>query len=402
MIPRFKPNYDHEEIISIINNKEDAINSFEEKFARLVNNKYAVSFSSGRCGLYVLLKSLNINGEVITPGFTCIVVPASIIASGCKPTFNDINLNDYNMITDEISLIFSNKTKAVIPTHMYGYLSDTKKIRELVGDDVLIIEDAAQAILTKDVGKFGDAAFYSFNFEKQLFTFGGGMITTNNQEIYEKLIEYKKKFLSENRAEKNFGKAISLTFTKLIFSNLFADFFIKSWDANTSRNWKANKWDFDDINLSLSDIYLSADLKTNFLKIQAAAGLSQLKKIKNDIKKRYEIAKIYNKKLKDLEKIILPPLTSNCSYAHYTIRVENRNRFEKFMKNNSIQINKVFEYSLPHVPYFSRFIDSTDNFKNSFIASKNNVNLPIYPQLLDSSDKITKIIENIKKYFDKN
>ena len=400
MIPRFKPNYNFEEIISIISNKDDAIKSFEENFANLIKMKYAVSFSSARCGLYALLDCLKIKDEVISSGFTCIVVPASIIASGFKPVFTDISLYDYNLKTDEIPSIFSRKTKAVIPTHMYGYLSDTKKIREMVGDDVLIIEDAAQAILTKDVGKFGDAVFYSFNFEKQIFTFGGGMIATNNKELYQKLVDYKTNFLNEKSSEKIFKKTISLIFTRLIFSDLLANFFIKMWDVNALRSWKSNKWDFYDKNLPLKDIYLSDDLKTKYLKIQAAAGLSQLKKIKNDIKRRFEIAKIYDKELKDVEKIVLPPLNNNCSYAYYTIRVENRNDFYKFMKKNSIQVNRVFEYSIPHIPYFSSFIKNIDKFKNSYIAGNSTINLPIYPQLMDNYKKISKIIEKVKEYFE--
>ena len=402
MIPRFKPNYDFQEIISIINNKGDAIETFEEKFADLVKSRHAVTFSSARCGLYALLETLKIKEDIITPGFNCIVVPTSIVAADCKPSFTDISLDDYNIKPDDIPSIFSNKTKAVIPTHMYGYSSDTKKIREIVGAEVLIIEDAAQAILTKDVGKYGDAVFYSFNFEKQLFTFGGGIITTNSQEIYEKLLDYKNKLLLENRSEKKLGKTISLLFTKLVFSDLLVDFFIKSWDANALRAWKVNKWDFNDENLPLKEIYLSSDIKINYLKVQAAVGLSQLKKTKDDIKKRFEIAKIYDKKLKDIEKIVLPPLTNDCSYAHYTIRVENRLKFEKFMKENGIQINKVFEYSIPHIPYFSRFIKSADNFKNSYIAGNKTINLPIYPQLLDNPGKISKIIGKVKEYFEKN
>ncbi|MCK4364580.1 MAG: DegT/DnrJ/EryC1/StrS aminotransferase family protein [Thermoplasmatales archaeon] len=401
MIPRFKPNFNYEEIISLINNKKDAIKTFEEKFAYLVNSKYAITFPSGRFGLYALIKSLKIHDEIIIPGFTCIVVPASIVASNCKPVFVDISLENFNIRTNEIKSVFSEKTKAVIPTHMYGYPADIKTIRNIVGEDTYIIEDAAQAILTKDVGKFGDAVFYSFNFEKQLFTFGGGMVTTNNEEIYKKLMDFKINFLPKTKSNNNLNKTISLLYTKLIFSDILFDFFSRTWDANALRIWRKNKWEFDNIDLPLKEIYLSSDFNNTFLRVQAAVGISQLDKIKNDIKKRYEIAKIYNDKLKNLESINLPLVSDDCSYAHYTIMVNNRDKFEGFMRKKGIQINKVFEYSIPHVPYFSHFVKDKDLFRNTYTASKNNVNLPVYPQLFDKPHKITKIINNIKKYFEK-
>ena len=398
MIPRFKPNFNHKEIISLINSKKDNVKLFEEKFACLVNCKYAITFPSGRTGLYALLKSLKISGEVIIPAFNCIVVPASIVKSNCNPVFADISLDDYNIKTDNLDSLLSEKTNAVIPTHMYGYPANIKKIRDIIGNDVLIIEDAAQAILTKDVGKYGDASFYSFNFEKQLFTFGGGMVTTNKQDIYEKLIEFKNTYLLSNKFSNSFSKTLYLMHTKMIFSDILFYAFSRAWEANASKMWKKQNWDFNDEKTPLNEIYLEYDLKSNFHIVQGAVGLSQLEKINNDIKKRYEIAKIYTEKLEDIEKITLPPLTNNCSYTHYTIRVENRDKFEKFMRKKGIQINKVFEYSIPHVPYFSKYIDNKNKFSNSLTASKCNVNLPIYPQLLDRPQKISKIVNAISKY----
>jgi len=207
MIARYKPYFSFEEIKSLLNQHENVIFEFERKFAEAVDSKYAITFPSGRSGLYSIFKALEISkGEVIIPAYTCIVVPPAILASDNVLRYVDISLGDYNMQIEDVQTVISKKTKAVVPTHMYGHFLDVKKLREVVGEDILIIEDAAQAILTKNVGRFGDAAFYSFNFEKQIFTFGGGMVTTNNEEIYEKLVSFKIKNSTEKYSWNEFKK----------------------------------------------------------------------------------------------------------------------------------------------------------------------------------------------------
>ena len=399
MLPRFKPDFDIEEIVSLINNKDDAIETFEEKFTNIVGSNYAVTFPSGRSALFALLKSLNLrNGEIIIPAFSCIVVPSAIIASDCTPCFVDISLKDYNMITQDTYSVVSNKTIAVVPTHMYGYPADVEYLRSIVGENIYIFEDAAQSILTKNVGRFGDATFYSFNYEKQIFTFGGGMVTTNNEEIYKKLLSYKKEVFSKTMFKVELTRTISLLFTKMIFSDLLFYLFSKIWDIRGSLIWKGRHWDLKDKNLPVEYIYLSNDFVDTFSKIQAAVGLAQLNKIKRNIEKRKKIAQIYNDELNDIKSIVLPPIIQDASYAHYTIRIKNRNKFEHFMKKQGIQINKVFDYSIPDIPRFKNYIKNHNTYDNSNIASKNNVNIPIYPQLLDEKYKIYRVIKSIKKY----
>jgi perosamine synthetase len=402
MIPRFKPNYNHEEMISIIENKDDAVKSFEEKFATTVNHKFAVSFPSGRSGLFSVFKALDIRGgEVVIPSYSCIVVPSATIAAGCNPRFVDISLSDYNMIIDKTASVFNEKTIAIIPTHMYGFPVNVQRLRDIVGENILIIEDAAQALLTKNVGKFGDATFYSFNYEKQLFTFGGGVVTTNNDEIYEKLVRIKNEFFSKNKFNHRFRKTSSLFFTRLIFSDLFFYLFSNLWEKRATSYWEKNCWDIQNIDLPVDKIYLSQYSNDTFSDIQAAVGLIQLDKIKMDIKNRYEIAKFYDSKLKDVQNLYLPPLSRDCSYAHYTFQTKNREHFESFMKKRKIQINKVFEYSIPHIPRFRQYVNKGESFPNSMVAGNRNVNLPIYPQLIKRPYKLEKIAEAVKSYYEK-
>jgi len=400
MIPRFKPFFNNEELKEIMSKKnENIIHDFEKQFAKLVGSKYAISFTSGRVILYALLKQLNIKkSNVLLPAYTCIVVPVAVTASNNNLCFVDISLSDYNMKTEDISSDLSKKIKCVVPTSMYGYPIDVKEIREHVGDEVYIVEDAAQGILTNDIGKYSDAAFYSFNFEKQIFTFGGGMLTTNNEEIYNKL----KKFKEENIIKAFFTNEIIKSFlllkTPVIFSNTFFRPISSLWEKNALIQWKKEGWDLYNSDFPTEKIYLDKNQFYDYSKVQAAVGLAQIKKIHENIKKRSEISKYYNDQLKEVKEIILPPIKEGCSFCHYTIRVKNRDEFEKFMMKRNIQINKVFDYSVPDLPVYQKYVTESEEFPNSLIAGKNNVNLPIYPQLIDKKNQLDNIVKSIKDY----
>ncbi len=399
MITRFKPDIGLKEITSLIEKKQNMVKEFEEKFAKIVSSKYAVVFPSGRLGLFSLLNSLNISkSEIIVPSYSCIVVPPAIMAAGNTPHFVDISLNDYNIKIDEIPKVITEKTNAIIPTYMYGYPLDIRKIRNIVGEETLIIEDAAQAILTKEVGKYGDAAFYSFNFEKQIFTFGGGMITTNNEEIFEKLTDFRNKNFRKTSTNVNIKNAFLLLNTPLIFSDTLFRVMLALYEVHGFRIWKKNSWSLNNFDLPVINIYLSSDFLEMYSKVQAAVGLSQINKIKKSIENRVKISKIYYEKLKNVKNFVLSPIIDGASYAHYTLGIKNRKKFERYMKHKGIQINKVFDYSLPHLPVYNKYIKKGEQFPNSLTAGKNNINLPTYPQLLNSKHHLDCIIESIIEY----
>lgn len=399
MIPRFKPYFNLDEIRAIFNQNDDLVTEFEKQFSDRVGSKYAVSFPSGRSGLFALLKSLDISHkEVVIPSYTCIVVPSAIIASKNILRFVDISLYNYNMNIDEISSVISKEVRCMIPTHMYGYPLDIKKIRDEVGDDIYIIEDAAQAILTKDVGRFGDAAFYSFNIEKQIFTFGGGMVTTNNQEIYDKLQIFKGANFKKPSFFTELKKTFLLFHTPPVFSDILFVFICALWEIQGSLKWKIEGWSLGTSDLPIEKIYLSKESIELYTKVQAAVGLSQLNHVTSDIKKREEISTFYTKQLNNIEHIVLPPMITGSTYSHYTIRVKNRKSFEQFMYKNGVQVNKVFDYSIPHIPVFHQYVKPKERFDKAFIAGTQNVNLPTYPQLISSKHKLEHIVRAIEKY----
>lgn len=164
---------------------------FEEKFARFCNVKYAIATSSGTTALEVALRAHNIGpgDEVITTPFTFIASANSILYTGAKPVFVDID-ETFNLNPDLIEKAITKKTKAILPVHLYGNPCNMTKIMSIARRHKLaVIEDACQAHgaewRAKKVGSFGTGAFSLYP-TKNMTTGEGGMITTNSKEIYEK------------------------------------------------------------------------------------------------------------------------------------------------------------------------------------------------------------------------
>jgi dTDP-4-amino-4,6-dideoxygalactose transaminase len=389
MIPRYCPNFDFEEFKMLFSDGKNITEIFEEEFSKLTDSKYAISFPSGRASLYSIFKSLNIsNGEIIIPSFSCVAVPVVILETDNIPIFVDISLEDYNMKLDDVIKKVNNKTKAIIPTYMYGYPWDTKKLREQINENIIIIEDAALALTTKDVGKYGDIQFYSFGIYKPLYTFKGGIITTNNYEYYEKIKKFRDERYCNSFFYDNLRKFFILIISLICYRKCFYDVHnIYCEDYNQK---------FYSKHLDISEMHIHKDYFKSFSKCQAKVGVAQIKKLKNFIRKRKQIASLYNKELSDINNIILPPIIEGATFTEYTVRIKNRNKFVEFLQNKGIQVNTLFQYSLPHLSSFKDYVK--DEYKNSLIASKEVVNLPSYPRLLKNPNNLNHIVNTIHKY----
>ncbi len=168
---------------------------FERNFARFIGTKYAVATSSGTTALHVALLAhgLGPGDEVITSPFTFIATANSILYTGARPVFADIDErtnNAYNIDPEKIEKLINKKTRAIIPVHLYGAACDMTRIMAIARKHKLIvIEDACQAHgakwKDKKVGSFGTGTFSLYP-TKNMTTGEGGMITTNSRTIYEK------------------------------------------------------------------------------------------------------------------------------------------------------------------------------------------------------------------------
>jgi perosamine synthetase len=168
---------------------------FETAFAKYIGTKYAVAVSNGTCALHLSLLALGIGkgDEVITTPFSFIASANAILYVGAKPVFVDIDNQTFNINPKLIEAKITKKTKVILPVHLFGLPCDMENIMKIAKKHKLfVVEDACQAhgaeFENKKVGSFGDLGCFSFYATKNMTTVEGGMITTNNKKLYEKLL----------------------------------------------------------------------------------------------------------------------------------------------------------------------------------------------------------------------
>jgi dTDP-4-amino-4,6-dideoxygalactose transaminase len=163
------------------------VRAFEEEAARFLKVKHAVACNSGTDALFIALRALGVGpgDEVIVPAFSFFATAEAVSIIGAKPVFADIRGRDFLLDLDEVRRLFSRRTKAVIPVHLYGNPMDLRPLRRFLKGRAAIVEDACQAFGAKNaqgmVGGLGDAAAFSFYPTKNLSAAGdAGLLTTGS------------------------------------------------------------------------------------------------------------------------------------------------------------------------------------------------------------------------------
>ncbi len=238
------------------------INEFEKKFAEYVGTKYALATSNGTTALHLALVSLGIKegDEVIVPDLTFIATANAVAYTEAKTVLVDIDTETWCIDHKAIRKAITKKTNAIIPVHLYGHPADMDAINEIAKEcGLYVIEDAAEAhgaeYKGKKVGSLGNCGIFSFYGNKIITTGEGGMITTNDEKIYERA-----KFLRDHAMSKE----------------------KRYWHTEIGYNYRI----------------------TN---IQAALGLAQTERIEELIQKKRERCGWYREFLEDIEGIRLNP-----------------------------------------------------------------------------------------------
>jgi dTDP-4-amino-4,6-dideoxygalactose transaminase len=164
---------------------------FEKRYAEWQGSRYAISTTNGTAALHVALNSLGIGpgDEVIVPSYTFIATSFSVVQAGAVPRFADVNIEDHCLSVESAEALVNERTKAIIPVHLYGNVCDMDAIRAFAQKhNLFVIEDNAQAFggeyKGKKTGTLGDMAACSFCQNKTFTTGGeGGMVTTDNEEL---------------------------------------------------------------------------------------------------------------------------------------------------------------------------------------------------------------------------
>ena len=167
---------------------------FEDRFSQFIGSKYSVAVGNGTQALHAALMACGIKpgDEVITSGFTFIASATSIVHSGAVPVFADIDPITFNIDINSVKELITEKTRAIMPVHLFGLGADINALRKLCDQhDLVLVEDACQShgaqVNDRGVGTFGDAAAFSFYPTKNMTTGEGGAVTTQDKRTDEEL-----------------------------------------------------------------------------------------------------------------------------------------------------------------------------------------------------------------------
>ena len=305
--------------------QETNVEFLEKNLAEITNRKYAVSCNSGTDALAYSLMSMGIKSgdEVITSNFSWISTASCISMVGATPVFCDIDLNSYHLSYNSVKRMISNKTRAIVYPHLFGNMSDMKKIKQL---GIPIIEDACQSLgssYNSDVaGSIGDISTLSFNANKVVAGIsGGGAILTDEEDRAE--------FFRKIRKHGN---------------NEFLGF-----------NSKMLLFNAEVINF-------------------------RLKRMKEWQTKRQEIAKIYDNALKDLP-VVTQKITNglNHNYHKYVIRLENKTIRDKLKDRLKAKVH--YDKPLSENKMYENIQHKKDDCLNCKIVSDTILTLPLHPYL---------------------
>jgi len=324
---------------------------FEESFSRYVKVKHALSVNSCASALLVALEANNLKGEVILPSFTHMASANAVVKAGCKPVFVDINEDTFNIEPEEVRKAVNKNTVAILVVHFAGQCCEMDKIIEIAKKNNLkIIEDCAENIggsfNGKMAGSFGIGCF-SFFPTKNMTTGEGGMITSDDDEFFEKA-----KLLSAHGTVKNPEK------------NWYRDCILPGYNFRMSN-------------------------------INAAIGLEQLKKLEEMNKKRGEHAEYLNKNL-NIEGVEKPFVDKRCKHAYqmYIIKVDEKIRdgLVDFLRKEGVETSVQFD---PPVHMQGGYNQFKVNLPVTEKVCKSVVTLPMFPGL--KKEELEFIIEKLEE-----
>ncbi len=360
-IPLAKPYIGEEEVAEVTKVVKSGwlsigpyLKKFEEEAAKFAGTKYAVAVNSGTSGLHLCVKAAGIKqgDEVITSPFSFIASSNPIIFEGGKPVFVDVDEKTYNMRPELIEDAITEKTKAILPVHIFGQSCEMDEIMKIAEEHNLkVIEDACESIGAtykgKKVGTFGESAVFAFYPNKQMTTGEGGVIVTDS----EKVAKLSRSYRNQGRGE------------------------VEEW---------------------LDHVRIGYNFRMD--EMSAAVGTVQMKRLPWMIKERQRIAEIYNKKLGKISGVITPhtaPQNTNTWFV-YTIRVEegiNRDKAMGYLNKNGVASKPYFP-SLHLQPIYKELLPYKEgDFPVSEAISKSILALPFFIAL--TSEEIEYVTEKV-------
>ena len=336
-----------------------AIQELEQALAAYCGTSHAVGVSSGTDALVASLMALGVYrspldegpaDEVITTPYTFFATAGSIWRVGAKPVFVDIEADTYNIDTTKIEAAITERTKAIIPVHLYGQVADMEPILALAAKyDLAVIEDGAQAIGSthkgQRAGSFGNTGCFSFFPSKNLGGLGdGGMITTNDAGLAERL-----------RQCRNHGM-----------------------DPKYYHKWVGGNFRLDTL--------------------QAAGLLAKLPLLDSWHEGRRANAAFYNAAFSEMDGVTVPVGRdyNETIYNQYILRVPNRDECVAYLRENGVGCDIYYPVPMHQQDCFAALGYVEGDMPESEKASRETLALPIYAELTDEQKQY--VIDTIKAF----
>ena len=328
------------------------VTELEENIASLSDCKYAVGASSGTDAILNSLMSLDISAgdEVITTPFTFFATVGCIVRTGAKPVFVDIDPSTFNINPELIESAVTEKTRAIMPVHLFGQMADMDPIMEIANKyNLAVIEDAAQSITStykgRKAGSIGTAGCFSFFPSKNLGGAGdGGMVVTNDEDLYNRL-----------KIMRNHG-------------------------ANPKYNHK----------------YIGGNFRLD--PIQAAVLLVKLPHLDNWSEARRHNAAFYNQQFASTI-VKTPYISPDCVsiYNQYVIRVPKRDELTNYLREKGIGYAIYYPSPMHLQECFKHLGYKQGDFPEAEKAGKEAVAISIYPEL--TNDMKERVAETVLYFY---
>lgn len=347
----------------------------EKNMCEYLDCKYSIGVSSGTDALLIALMAIDImpGDEVIMPTYSFFATAGVVSRLNAKPVFADCDPITYNIDPDKIESLITNKTKAILPVHLYGQSCEMDKIMEIANrHNLKVIEDAAQSIGTqykdgRQVGNIGDIGCFSFYPSKNLGCFGdGGLVTTNDEKLAEKL----KILRVHGGMPKYYHKIIGGNFRIDALQAAVLNVKLPHLDTWTEKR------------------QMNAELYTELFKQNGLAEEEGRLKFdeKNSVLLPMPVYKKYDLKHYHI-------------YNQYIIRVQNRDELRKFMTENEIGTEIYYPVPFHLQECFAYLGYKKGDFPVSEECAAETIALPIYPEL--TKEQIGYTVETIKKFIHK-
>ena len=341
-IPLAVPSYNHEEVIESIDSLLSTcvtmgrkVKQFEEKFAKYIGTKHAIMVNSGSSANLLSLailtnpsfsQKLNSGDEVITPALTWSTTVYPIVNNGLKPVFVDVDPLTFCLDENKIEEAISKNTKAIMPVHLLGNTANMSKIQDIANrHDLFVIEDSCEAhgaeFNGRKIGSYGNMSTFSFFLSHHITTIEGGMILTDNDELYE------------------LGKSLR------------AFGWIRDLDKKNEIESK-----FPDIDPRFLFINMGFNIRPT--EIQGAFGIHQIDKLEKFIKIRKENADYWNQKLSKYSSYLqLPKELPNSRHVYfgYSVLVKSNAPFSskqlgEFLESKNIEVRPIMAGNIVKQP----------------------------------------------------